>query len=125
MRYLYKAIALAAFAILMVAGLAMNHTTSVGAASYAPQSGQEIHRQHCMRCHGPGGKGDGPAAKLLNPKPANWTDKGRMGALSNSDLFNIIKNGGASAGKSKLMPAFGGKLSDEEINNVIAFIRSL
>jgi mono/diheme cytochrome c family protein len=88
-------------------------------------AGREVHVASCAKCHGPGGKGDGPAGKLLKTKPADWTDKARMNKMSDSDLFNVIKNGGGSVGKSKLMPAWAGKLSDQEINDVIAFIRSL
>jgi hypothetical protein len=34
-------------------------------------------------------------------------------------------SGSALAGKSKLRPAFGGKVSDDDIRNVITFIRSI
>ncbi len=88
-------------------------------------AGAEVHRANCAKCHGPGGKGDGPAGKLLKTKPADWTDKARMSKLSDSDLFNVIKGGGGAVGKSKLMPAWAGKLSDDQIHDVIAFIRSL
>lgn len=88
-------------------------------------AGLEIHKANCVKCHGAGGKGDGPAGKLLKTKPADWTDKAKMSKLSDSDLFNVIKNGGAAVGKSKLMPAWKDKLSDQQINDVIAFIRSL
>ena len=112
---------------------------SLGMAAYVPPRtagatpdptgnravGLEIHKANCAKCHGLDGKGDGPAGKLLKTKPADWTDKAKMGKLSDTDLFNVIKNGGASVGKSKLMPAWKDKLSDEQIGDVIAFIRSL
>ena len=88
-------------------------------------AGREVHVANCAKCHGPGGKGDGPAGKLLKTKPADWTDKAKMGKLSDSDLFNVIKGGGKAVGKSVLMPAWAGKLSDDQIRDVIAFIRSL
>ena len=88
-------------------------------------AGRDVHVANCAKCHGTGGKGDGPAGKLLKTKPADWTDKSKMSQLSDADLFNVIKNGGGAVGKSKLMPAWGGKLSDEQINDVVAFIRSL
>ena len=88
-------------------------------------AGRDVHVANCVKCHGSGGKGDGPAGKLLKTKPADWTDKAKMNQMSDADLFNVIKNGGGAVGKSKLMPAWGGKLSDQQINDVIAFIRSL
>lgn len=124
MKKLSSAAALIAIAIIVTTGMFMpRNAVAVGAGNAA--EGQKIHKQQCLRCHGPSGKGDGPAAKLLSTKPADWNDKSRMGKLSDADLFNVIKNGGAAAGKSKLMPAFGGKVSDDDIHNVIAFIRSL
>lgn len=88
-------------------------------------AGLEVHKANCAKCHGTGGKGDGPAGKLLKTKPADWTDKAKMSRMSDNDLFNVIKNGGAAVGKSKLMPAWKDKLSDQQINDVVAFIRSL
>lgn len=87
-------------------------------------SGRDIHVKNCQRCHGPQGKGDGPAGKLLKTKPTDWTNKQKMSGLSNDYLFKIISGGGGSVGKSTLMPAFKGKLSDAQIKEVIAFIRS-
>lgn len=89
------------------------------------KAGLEIHKKNCLRCHGEQGKGDGPAAKLLKTKPSDWSDKAKMSSLSDQDLFKVISKGGEAVGKSKLMPAFGEKLSDKDISNVIAFVRSL
>jgi mono/diheme cytochrome c family protein len=89
------------------------------------KAGLEVHKKNCLRCHGERGKGDGPAAKLLKTKPSDWSDKAKMSSLSDQDLFKVISKGGEAVGKSKLMPAFGVKLSDKDISNVIAFVRSL
>jgi mono/diheme cytochrome c family protein len=89
------------------------------------KAGLEIHKKNCLRCHGEQGKGDGPAAKLLKTKPSDWSDKAKMSSLSDQDLFKVISKGGEAVGRSKLMPAFGEKLSDKDISNVIAFVRSL
>lgn len=89
------------------------------------KAGRQVHVSNCQRCHGPQGKGDGPAGKLLKTKPADWTNKQKMSGLSDDYLIKIISGGGGSVGKSTLMPAFKGKLSDAQIRDVIAFIRSL
>lgn len=39
------------------------------------QSGATVYKQQCLRCHGELGKGDGPAAKILNPKPHDLSKK--------------------------------------------------
>lgn len=89
------------------------------------KAGRQVHVSNCQRCHGPQGRGDGPAGKLLKTKPADWTNKQKMSGLSDDYLFKITSGGGGSVGKSTLMPAFKGKLSAAQIRDVIAFIRSL
>lgn len=89
------------------------------------KAGRQIHVNNCQRCHGPAGKGDGPAGKLLKTKPADWTNKQKMSGLSDDHIYKIIWGGGGSVGKSTLMPAFKDKLSDQQIRDVRAFIRSL
>lgn len=39
------------------------------------EQGEKVAKVNCVSCHGPKGKGDGPAAVALNPKPADWTSK--------------------------------------------------
>lgn len=90
-----------------------------------PQAGVEIHKEQCVYCHGEEGKGNGPASKLLKVKPADWTDPERMSDVSDDDLFQVIKKGGEAVGRSNLMPAFGAKLKDDQIADLIAFIKSL
>lgn len=79
----------------------------------------------CSACHGDTGKGDGPAAVALNPKPRNYTDCKEMGKRGDTELFRAIKEGGPAVNLSPLMVAFGSQLSDKEIWDVIAFIRSI
>ena len=47
-------------------------------------AGLEVHKKHCLRCHGESGKGDGPATKLMKVKPTDWTDKEKMSQISPS-----------------------------------------
>jgi hypothetical protein len=56
-------------------------------------------------CHGEGGKGDGPASVALNPKPRNYTDKEWQKTVTDEQIKKTIVGGGASMGKSPLMPA--------------------
>ncbi|MFQ5852120.1 MAG: c-type cytochrome [Candidatus Binatia bacterium] len=79
----------------------------------------------CGSCHGSTGKGDGPAAAALSPKPKDFTNKDYVSKLDDNYLSDIIARGGASVGKSALMPPFGASLKDDDIRNVIAYIRSL
>lgn len=79
----------------------------------------------CAACHGPTGKGDGPAAAALNPKPRKFSDGTYMNGRTDAQLINVIKNGGQPEKLSPLMTAFGNVLSDKEIKGIVAYIRSL
>ena len=89
-----------------------------------PKAGKTKYDASCVGCHGATGKGDGAAAAALNPKPGDFTDGKAMNSLSDKYLFNIIKNGGVAEKKSPLMPA-SPKLKDQEVWNMVAYIRSL
>jgi cytochrome c553 len=91
----------------------------------ASEPGKKLYEQFCASCHGQSGRGDGPAAAALNPKPHNHTDKATMSKLSDDELFKVIKNGGASVGKSPLMPPWGASLKDDQIKEILAYIRTL
>jgi len=88
-----------------------------------PAKGREKYNQICASCHGPLGKGDGPAAAALDPKPRDLSDAKYVSTISDEQIFKTVKEGGAAVGKSPLMPAWGGVLSDNDIWNVIAYLR--
>jgi mono/diheme cytochrome c family protein len=88
-------------------------------------AGKEIYEQYCALCHGPQGKGDGSLSANLDPKPRNHTDGAYMNALSDAHLLKVIGGGGAAAGLSPIMPAWGAILSAQQIQDVVAFVRTL
>lgn len=88
-------------------------------------AGAQLYATYCASCHGPEGKGDGPVAATLNPRPANHTDHVYMGSLSDEHLYQVISKGGASVGKSPLMAPWGGVVNDQGIRDLIAHIRKL
>jgi cytochrome c553 len=78
----------------------------------------------CVKCHGPGGKGDGAAAATLSTSPRNFTDCAAMGKISDDTMFNVIKNGGAANGLSKDMQAWSSGFEDGEMHDLVAYIRT-
>lgn len=89
------------------------------------EAGKADYQLYCATCHGAAGAGDGPLAPTLDPKPAHHNDGSYMNPLSNEHLFKVIKEGGQAVGKSAMMAPWGGTLSDAQIVDVIAFIRTL
>jgi cytochrome c oxidase cbb3-type subunit 3 len=110
---------LTAFLISLAATLFLRFPTL--AAEATPELFQDL----CTVCHGVGGKGDGPSAQGLEPKPADFTNCKIMSKDSDDVLFKIIKGGGQSAGRSTVMPAWGDSLSDHQIKDLVKFIRGL
>jgi mono/diheme cytochrome c family protein len=100
-------------------------STALIAQSADAEQGKKLYGQFCASCHGQSGKGDGAAAAALNPKPRDHTDKEYMSKMSDADMLNVIKNGGASIGRSPLMPPWGASLKDEQIQDIVAYIRTL
>jgi mono/diheme cytochrome c family protein len=89
------------------------------------KAGKAKYDANCVGCHGATGKGDGAAAAALNPKPQDHTDGKAMNALTDKYLFDIIKEGGKAVQKAAVMPAANKKLTDQDIWDLVAYIRSL
>ena len=88
---------------------------------YSAAAGQVLYAQHCTVCHGEAGRGDGPTADALNPKPADFTDHELRDSRTPAERFDIINNGVASTG----MPPWGAALSEDEIWAVLYYEWSL
>jgi mono/diheme cytochrome c family protein len=84
-------------------------------------AGQHSYQTNCRHCHGAKGLGDGPLAPT-NPPPANLTDAEWNHGSSDGEIFYLIKNG---AGPDSEMKPMKTKLSDNDIWNVVNYIRSL
>ena len=95
------------------------------AVSPAAARGEGNYVTYCAACHGPRGDGDGPLAALLDPQPAHHSDAASMSAFSDEQLFRVIKDGGLAVGKSPQMGAWGETLSDQNIRDLVAYVRSL
>jgi mono/diheme cytochrome c family protein len=91
------------------------------------KNGQKIYNGGCITCHGSEGKG-APMASTVFKRPdtfPEFTDCAATTPEPNSAWKAVIIHGGPSRGFSQIMPAFGDLLTDAEINDVIAYMRSL
>jgi mono/diheme cytochrome c family protein len=98
-------------------------------------AGKVEFQKYCASCHGPEGKGDGPTGKALaaagQPAPRDFSvgefkfdTDGDGKAGTDADLKNIITKGAMGYGGSAMMAPVAG-LSEADLNNIIAYIRSL
>ena len=115
--------ALAAGLVMIGAGLSLTARGQV--AGEVPIRGQELYQNKCAVCHGVEGKGDGPAAYLLFPKPRDLTGgrfkiRSTMTLPTDDDLFRVITDG--IAGTS--MPAWA-VLTEQDRWALVAYVKSL
>jgi mono/diheme cytochrome c family protein len=109
--------------------LVLTLAVAIGPASAAGDAGAgaKVFAERCARCHGKDGHGDGPDLAKLHPSstPVNWTRSVVMKKWSDQEIVDIITKGGKAVGSSPVMPPFGGKLTNAQIQDLLAFIRSL
>lgn len=82
------------------------------------KQGKVLYMSYCAPCHGNSGKGDGPAAAALNPKPANHTSSAIQQEPDGS-LFYKLSEG------RKPMPTYKTTLTDAQRWSLINYIKSL
>ncbi|MFN3988230.1 MAG: FTR1 family protein [Rhodocyclaceae bacterium] len=81
--------------------------------------GKALYAAQCVACHGAAGRGDGPAAKGLDPAPSDFHDRGRMAQRSVYGLYNTITLG---VGGTAMAPF--GQLSEDERWALAFFVAS-
>lgn len=96
---------------------------AAGVSEEVLAKGKAIYKANCVACHGESGKGDGPAAGVLKPKPRDHTDPAYMNTLSNEEIGKVIKFGGAIKGKP-LMPS-NPQINGDDLDALILYTRSL
>lgn len=105
-------------------------TTTVRAqtASQSLANGRRLYAINCANCHGPRAQGAVKAGAEISiiaeqggKQPPDLTDGVWYHGSTDAEMFTVIKKGVPST----MMPSFAGSLSDTEIRNVVAYVRSL
>lgn len=82
------------------------------------KAGEETFKENCEVCHGPKGDGNGPTAKTLTIKPANFTDAALIAKETDGSLFWKMSKGRGA------MPSWEDQLSDTERWQLVMYIRT-
>jgi len=85
--------------------------------------GAALHVQHCAECHGPDGKAE-VIVMHMDVAPKDQSDGSYMKTLPDGFLYLAICRGGEGVGKNFVMPAWGDLLSDQDIKDLVAQIRT-
>ncbi|HZS96500.1 MAG TPA: cytochrome c [Terriglobales bacterium] len=94
--------------------LAIAFVMSVSA--FAADATADVFKSKCASCHGADGKGDTPAGKKMNVKDLASDDVQKQ---SDADLAGVIEKG------KKPMPGYEGKVTKEQIDGLVKWIRTL
>jgi cytochrome c551 len=85
-------------------------------SSFAADATADVYKSKCASCHGADGKGDAPAGKNMKVKDLASDDVQKM---SDADLAGVIEKG------KKPMPGYEGKLTKDQIDGLVKWIRTL
>lgn len=80
---------------------------------------------YCAQCHGSQRNGKGVNAPSMAVQPRDHSDGKAMGDLPNDQIFKAIKEGGTAVNKSVLMPTWGKVLTDDEITEMVSYLREV
>ena len=105
---------------LIFSGLGASY--EIGSVGVQPgeEQGRDLYRIYCLECHGAEGRGDGPRAALLAPRPGNLVSAATS-AKTDAELLEIIAEGVPRTA----MSGWSHQLSVDERRNILAFIRTL
>jgi len=95
------------------------------ATSYEVRLGHDVFAHYCATCHGDAGAGDGFNAYNLDPRPRDLSDPTFQKKMTDADLVDTIRRGGAGVGLSSLMPPWGRTMTERQIQEVVLYVRSL
>ena len=84
----------------------------------------DLFRLHCSRCHGDG-SGNGHIASTLAVRPRNLKQMEWQASVTDSHILQVIRSGGIKHKLSDKMPGFADKLTDQQIQSLVEYIRSL
>lgn len=90
----------------------------------APRTGEQIYRATCVGCHGADGSGAPRTTVGFAVPLPNFTDCNFASREQSTDWAAIVRDGGPVRGFSRIMPAFRDALTPEEIERVVAYLRS-
>jgi mono/diheme cytochrome c family protein len=94
-----------------------------GDLSYVESRGRHLFIVYCVTCHGDEGKGDGQNASNLSPPPPDMTVSKTM--QDATYIKKIIADGSAGMGRAPLSPPWGRTLSEQQIDDLVAYCQSL
>jgi mono/diheme cytochrome c family protein len=118
--HLTRAVILVAAATAVVSAIAV-----AGAiAQVPPRDGRMLYDSACASCHGTDGKGRSRSEVGFDTPLPDFSDCAFASREADGDWFSVIHEGGPRRAFNRMMPAFGDALSGEDIEAILAHIRT-
>lgn len=89
------------------------------------QRGKAGYLKRCALCHGDSGDGGGTLAPGLDPKPTAFSTPGLLAKRTDWELYLAVRDGGQAIGLAPTMSGWGKLVSDQEVRDMTAYVRSL
>jgi len=102
-----------------------NDSSKLIPLNYSQTQGKRLFYTYCVWCHADSTPAGPSNRSNLNPSGALANDGATLNPMSNEFLRNMITLGGSAMGKSAMMPPYGRTLSQQDIDDVIAFTRAI
>ncbi|MBZ5563151.1 MAG: cytochrome c [Acidobacteriia bacterium] len=93
--------------------------------SYTEAQGKRLFYDKCVWCHADATPAGPSNRSNLTPTPPLLNDGATLNSLSDDYVQNIITLGGSAMGKSAMMPPWGRTLTQDEIHELISYIRAI
>lgn len=87
------------------------------------ETAADNYKLYCVQCHGSNMSGGGVNAAGLTVDPSDHTSAKDMSILSDEDIELVLRKGGMAVGKSSLMPSFARLFAEEEIVEMVQYLR--
>jgi cytochrome c oxidase cbb3-type subunit III len=99
---------------------------AAGAAfAFQNEDAVKLYNTYCVQCHGLNRNGKGVNTHDIAVQPRDHTDPKGMGDMPDDELTKAITEGGLSVNKSVIMPRWGLVLTDEQIKELVGYLRTV
>lgn len=100
-----------------------NNPDRILALDYKQDQGRRVFYQQCVWCHSDTTPAGPSNRSNVSPDPPLMNDGNILNKESDVSLKKIIAMGGSAVGKSAMMPPYGSTLTEEEIDDLVAYMR--
>ena len=112
-------------AVVLVLTLMLVPSMTLAEPAGNADTGQQLYQERCVLCHGAAGQGWDWNKKAMQPPMPVPNLVEVMPQRSDEYLRAVVRDGGEAVGLTLFMPAFGFNMSEQDLQDVVAYLRLL